>query len=108
MRILDFTGDCADGAFSGAERTTLAELGNDLVLHEVLTSVSGAGLVYDVSDVFIAEEVEGRKNGVGRGLTESAEGSGFDVFAEFFELVDILERAVTVGDLFEGLPQICR
>ena len=41
VRILDFTGDCADGTFSGAERTTLTEIGNDLVLHEVLTSVRG-------------------------------------------------------------------
>ena len=98
MRILDFTGDCADGAFSGAERTTLAELGNDLVLHEVLTSVSRAGLVYNVSDVFIAEEVEGRKNGVGRGLTESAEGSGFDVFAELFELGDVKSLLSLLGE----------
>ena len=42
MRILNFTGDCADGTFSGAERTALTEIGNDLVLHKVLTSSNTA------------------------------------------------------------------
>ena len=105
MRILNFTGDCADGTFSGAERTALTEIGNDLVLHEVLASVSRTSLVYDVSDVFVTEEVESGEDGVGSSLTECAERSGFDVFAELLELGDIFERAVTVGDLFEGFEK---
>ena len=105
MRILNLAGDCADGTFSGAERTTLTEIGKDLVLHEVLTSVCGAGLVYNVSNIFVAEEVESGENGVGSRLTECAERSGLDVLAELFELGDVFESAVAVSDLFEGFEK---
>ena len=105
MRILNCAGNCADRAFSGAKRTAFAEFGNDLIFHEILTYVSRTSLVYNVSDVFVAEEFHCGKYGVGRCLTERAERSGFDVFAELFKLVDVFERTVSVGDLFEGFEK---
>jgi len=101
VRILNCTGNCADRTFSGAERTAFAEFGNDLIFHQVLTYVSRAGLVHNVSDIFVTEEFQCGKYGVGGCLTESAERSGFDVIAEFFELVDVFECTVAVCDLFE-------
>ena len=105
MRSTDRTCDRTDGTFSCAGGTALTFVSDDLIFHEVLASVSRASLVHNVSDIFIAEETECGKNGVGRGLTERAERSRFDVFAEFFELSDVFHRAIAVCDLFESFEK---
>ena len=105
MRSTDRTCDRTDGTFSCAGGTALTFVSDDLIFHEVLASVSRASLVHNVSDIFIAEETECGKNGVGRGLTERAERSRFDVFAEFFEFSDVFHCAIAVCDLFESLEK---
>ena len=102
MRSTDRTCDRTDGTFSCAGGTALTFVSDDLIFHEVLASVSRASLVHNVSDIFIAEETECGKNGVGRGLTERAERCRADILAEFFKLVDISESAVAGGDFFEN------
>ena len=73
MRILNRAGDSADGALSCAKSTAAAEVGLDNVVNEVLTYACGALLVNNVSNVFVTEEFECCKNGVGSCLAETAE-----------------------------------
>ena len=72
---------------------------------KILTYTCGTLLVNNVCDVLLAEELEGSKHGVGSSLTETAERVLLDVVAEVLELIDILESALTVGDLLKDLEK---
>ena len=100
------------GLVDSVNRTVLSALAaaDTLVLidiegEKVLTYACGTLLIYNVSDILVAEEVEGSKNGVGSSLSETAERVSLDVVAKLLESVDILESSVTVGDLVEKLKK---
>ena len=105
MPLCDIVGlaDSRDGAVSGAETAADAQILVNLEAQQRLTYACGTLLVDYMRYILIAEELEGRKDGVGSRLTESAEGVFFDVMGELFELVQILERRLAGDDLFEYL-----
>ena len=105
MTLCDIVGlaDSRDGAVSGAETAADAQILVDLEAQQRLTYACGTLLVDYMRYILIAEELEGRKDGVGSRLTESAKGVFFDVMGELFELVQILERRLAGDNLFEYL-----
>ena len=105
MTLCDIVGlaDSRDGAVSGAETAADAQILVDLEAQQRLTYACGTLLVDYMRYILIAEELEGRKDGVGSRLTESAKGVFFDVMGELFELVQILESRLAGDDLFEYL-----
>ena len=86
-----------------AAADTLVLIDNDG--KKALTYACRTLLVYNVSDVLLAEELECCKNRVGSSLTETAEGVSLDIVAELLELVYILESSVTAGDLVKKLKE---
>lgn len=101
VTLCDIVGlaDSRDGAVSGAETAADAQILVDLEAQQRLTYACGTLLVDYMRYILIAEELEGRKDGVGSRLTESAKGVFFDVMGELFELVQILERRLAGDDL---------
>ena len=97
--------DSVNGAVSCALATSDTLILVDVEGKEVLTYACRTLLVYNVSDILVAEEVEGSKNGVGSSLSKTAERVSLDVVAEIFESVNVLESAVTVSDLVEKLKK---
>ena len=96
------TGDGLGGAVLGALAATDALLGVDDILHEFLADAGAALLVHDVLHVLIPEVVEGRENGVGRGLAEAAEGAVLDDGGQVAQGIEVVHRAVAVGDLLSS------
>ena len=98
-------GDSLSRALSGAEAAAGALFSVDPVFEQILTYARGTLLVADMCDVLVAEVTEGRKHGVGRGLSEAAQGVGFDEVAQLFHLVEHFHGALTLGDLVEHFEQ---
>ena len=72
---------------------------------KALTYACRTLLVYNVSDILVAEELESCKNGVGSSLSKTAKGVSLDVVAKLLESVYILESALAVGDLVKELKK---
>ena len=99
------TADCLDGASLGALAAADALLAVDDIAHEFLADTGTAFLVDDVLHVFVPEVVEGRKNGVGRGLTKTAKSGVLDDGCQVAELGEVLHGAATVGDFLKDFAE---
>ena len=106
MGILDRAGNGVDGALARAERAALALLGFDDVADELRALAGGALLVLDVGHVFVHEVSQGRLDGVGRRLTETAERSLAHRVGNRLELLDVVFDAAAVGDLVEIVEKL--
>ena len=98
-------GDGLGGAVLGALAATDALIGVDDILHELLADAGAALLVHDVLHILIPEVVEGGEDGVGRGLAEAAEGAVLDDGGQVAQGVEVVHRAVAVGDLLQQLAE---
>ena len=103
MTLCDIVGlaDSRDGTVSGAETAADAQILVNLEAQQRLTYACGTLLVDYMRYILIAEELEGRKDGVGSRLTESAKGLFFDEMGELFELVQILARRLAGDEVIE-------
>ena len=97
--------DSLDGAALGALAAADALLAVDDVAHKFLADTCTALLVDDVLDVLVPEVVEGRQNGVRRGLAKSAESGILDDGGQVAEFGKVFHRTATVGDLLEDFAQ---
>ena len=104
------TGCYIVGLGNAIHRTVLCALAatDTLVLinHEgekALTYACGTLLVHNVSDILVAEEVEGSKNGVGCGLTKTTERVSLDVITKLLKSVYIFKSALAVGNFVKNL-----
>ncbi len=97
------SGDGSSGAVLSAETAADALVLIDNEGKEILTDACRALLINNVSYILITEETESGKNRVGSSLTETAEGVGLNEGAELFELLDIIDLALTLGDSVEDL-----
>ncbi len=102
MRVLDRAGNGADGADTGAGGAALALVGDDLIMKQGFADAGRAFLIHDMRDVLVPEEFEGGEYGIRSGLAQSAKGIRLDIMAQLLQLVDILQRAVALGDLVEA------
>ena len=93
--LIDSVNRAVLSALAAADTLILVDVEGE----KVLTYACGTLLVHNVSDILLAEEVEGCKNGVGSSLSETAERVRLDVVAKLLESVNILESSVTVSDL---------
>ena len=106
MGVLDRAGNSVDGALARTERATLALLGFDDVADELRALAGGALLILDVGHVFVHEVSQGRLNGVGRRLTETAERSLAHRVGDRLELLDVVFNTATVGNLIEVVEKL--
>ena len=106
MGVLDRAGNSVDGALARAERAALALLGFDDVADELRALAGGALLILDVGHVFVHEVSQGRLNGVGRRLTETAERSLAHRVGDRLELLDVVFDTATVGNLIEVVEKL--
>ena len=97
--------DCVSRALLSALAATDTLVSIDMIIDKTLTYASGANLINNVSDVFLAEELKGCKNRVGSSLTKSAKGVSLNVVAKLLKSVDILKSSVTVGYLVKKLKK---
>ena len=106
MGVLDRAGNSVDGALARTERAALALLGFDDVADELRALAGGALLILDVGHVFVHEVSQGRLDGVGRRLTETAERSLAHRVRDCLELLDVVFDTATVGNLIEVVEKL--
>ena len=82
-----------------AETALFTFFGIDRITHKVFTHMRGAFFVADMSDVLVLKMRKGRKYGVRRSLTETAERIAFDVRGEFLQRVEVVHRAFAAGTI---------
>ena len=70
--ILNCAADCVCGTLSCAECAALTLVSVNNVVKKALTYACGALLINNVRNVFVTEELECCKNGVGSSLAETA------------------------------------
>ena len=70
-------------------------------IHQRIALEGAAGFLSDVFQIFMAVVAQSCQNGIGSGLSESAEGTGFDLPAEIFEQFDIAFFTVSGDDAFK-------
>ena len=97
--------DRVNGAVLRALAAADALVSVDREAEQVLADARRALLVNNVRNILVAEETEGRKNGVRSSLSETAERVGLDVSAKLIQLVDVLHRALTAGDPVKDLKK---
>ena len=99
----------SDNGIGGAVLSTFAAsdtlISIDLELDKLLADTCGTFLVHDVRNILVSEITKSRNNGVGSGLSKSAERVLLDVVAEVLELVDILESTLALDDLVKELKK---
>ena len=98
-------GNCTCRAILSAETASDTFFLVDVETEKALADACGALLINNVSDILVAEVTECGKNRVRSSLTKAAERSGLDVFAEFFETVDVFKFALAGDDLIEDLKK---
>ena len=82
-----------------------ALVGDDLIMKQGFADAGRAFLVHDMRDVLVPEEFEGGEHRIRGGLAQAAKGIRLDIMAQLLQLVDILQRAVALGDFVELLEQ---
>ena len=98
-------GYCVNGTVLSALSATDTNVLIDCKGKEALTYARRALLVYNVSDILIAEELKCCKNGVGSCLTETAKRVVLDVVGKSFNSVNILKSTLTLGDFVKKLKK---
>jgi hypothetical protein len=93
--------DGFDGAIASAGSASDADGFVDFVVDEVLADTGTAFLVDDVLDILVPEVVQSGEDGVGRGLSQSAEGCVFDINGKVAQLLQVFHGALALGDLVE-------
>ena len=102
MFLLDVADNGVHRAVAFAFGTADTVIG-DVQFEEFAAGAGGAFFVPDVSNVLIFEVAQSGEDGIGSSLTETAEGVGLDEHAELFELLDIINFTLTLGDSVEDL-----
>ncbi len=97
--------DCIDWAVPRAQTAANALVGVNRERQEVLADASGALLVPDVGDVFLAEELERCQHRVWSSLSQAAQRVRLDVVAEFLDAIKVLHGALALRDLVEQLKK---
>ena len=105
MGLSDSTRNRIGRTISCTKRTALTLVSNDLILEQCLTYAGCTFAVINMVDIFILEELKGRKNRVRCCLTERTERGLLHMLCQFLDLLDIAVFALALSDLFQILQQ---
>ena len=105
MGLSHLAGDGAHGAVAGAEGAALALGGIDLKVQQLVAHAGGTALLLNMRLILVAEMLQSGQNGVGRGLTQGAQGVTLEILAaRSSRLLDIVRLRRCLRRCGSGSP----